>query len=63
VVFLLPPLLLLPLEVVDIEKLEESEIAFLSYIKKNKLIYAFILVIFGAGILLAVERRFKKIKE
>ncbi len=39
---------------------EESDIALLSYIKRSKFIYIFIFVIFGAGILLAIEKRFEK---
>lgn len=39
---------------------EQSNEALLSYIQKNKFVYVFIFVIFGAMILLAIERRFKK---
>jgi len=36
---------------------QESDEALLSYMKSNKFIYVFVLVIFGATILLAIERR------
>ncbi len=39
---------------------ENSNEAILSYLKDSKFVYVFILVIFGAMILLAVERRYKK---
>lgn len=39
---------------------EESDIAFLTYIKKSKFIYIFMFVILGAGILLAIEKNFAK---
>lgn len=38
---------------------QNSDVALLSYVKKNKFIYVFIFAIFGAMILLAIERRFK----
>jgi len=39
---------------------ENSDIALLSYIKRNKFVYIFIAVIFGAMILIGIERRYKK---
>lgn len=39
---------------------ENDEEALLSYTKNNKFIYVFILTIFGAMILLAIERRYRK---
>lgn len=39
---------------------EESDEALLSYIRDSKFVYVFILVIFGAMILLAIEKRFRK---
>src|SRR3989344_1662836 len=39
---------------------EKSDIALLSYVKNNKFIYVFVLVIFGAMILIAVERQYRK---
>ncbi|MBU0894107.1 MAG: hypothetical protein KKF48_04425 [Nanoarchaeota archaeon] len=39
---------------------EDSETGLLSYMKNGKFTYVFIFVIFAAGILLAIERRFKK---
>jgi hypothetical protein len=39
---------------------EESDIALLSYLKRNKFVYVFIAVIFGAMILIGIERRYKK---
>jgi hypothetical protein len=39
----------------------ESDIAWLSYLKSNKFVYVFIAVIFAATILIAVERRYKKV--
>jgi len=39
---------------------EEGDIALLSYIKNNKFVYVFIAVIFGAMILVAIERNYKR---
>ncbi len=39
---------------------KESDEAFLYYIKNSKMVYTFIFVIFGAMILLAIERRYTK---
>lgn len=39
---------------------EENEQALLRYMKNSKFVYVFILVIFGAMILLAIERRYRK---
>lgn len=39
---------------------KNSEEGFLSYMKNSKFTYVFIFVIFGATILLAIEKRFKK---
>ncbi len=39
----------------------QSDIAWLSYVKSNKFVYVFIAVVFAATILIAVERRYKKI--
>ncbi len=39
---------------------EDSEMALLSYVKDNKFVYIFVFVIFGATILLAIERRYRK---
>lgn len=39
---------------------EEQDEALLGYIKNNTFIYVFIAVIFGATILIAIERRYKK---
>ncbi len=39
---------------------EDSEMALLSYVKDNKFVYVFVFVIFGATILLAIERRSRK---
>lgn len=39
---------------------ESSDVAILSYLKRNKFVYVFIAVIFGAMILIGVERRYKK---
>jgi len=39
---------------------KESEEAMLSYMKNNKFIYVFVLIIFGAMILLAIERRYRE---
>ena len=39
---------------------ESSDEALLGYIKKSKFVYTFFLVVFGAMILLAVERRYSK---
>jgi hypothetical protein len=39
---------------------EDSDIALLSYIKRNKFVYIFIAVIFGAMILIGIERRYKR---
>ena len=39
---------------------DEGNIALLSYIKQNKFIYVFVAVIFGAMILVAIERNYKK---
>jgi len=39
---------------------EENEEALLSYVKNSKFVYTFVLVIFGAMILLAIERQFRK---
>jgi hypothetical protein len=39
---------------------EESEGVLLSHIKGDQFIYVFVLVVFGATILLAIERRFEK---
>ena len=36
---------------------EEDDLALLNYVKKSKLVYVFILVVFGAMILLAIERK------
>ncbi len=38
----------------------EGNIALLSYIQDNKFVYVFIAVIFGAMILIAIERRYKR---
>jgi len=39
---------------------EKSDIALLSYIKNKTFVYVFILTIFGAMILIAIERRYRK---
>lgn len=39
---------------------EKNDEALLSYIKNSKFVYAFILVIFGAMILLAIERQYRR---
>jgi hypothetical protein len=39
---------------------ENSEEALLSYVKNSKFVYTFVLVIFGAMVLLAIERRYSK---
>ena len=39
---------------------EGSDEAFLSYIKNSKFVYTFVLVVFGAMVLLAIERRYSK---
>jgi len=39
---------------------ESSDQAILNYLRDSKFIYVFVLVIFGATILLAIERRYKK---
>jgi len=39
---------------------EEGDVALLSYIKNNKFIYVFVAVIFGAMILIAIERNYKR---
>ena len=39
---------------------EENDVALLSYIKQNKFIYVFVAVIFGAMILIAIERNYKR---
>ena len=39
---------------------ESSEVAILSYIKNNTFVYVFIIVIFGAMILIAIERQYRK---
>jgi hypothetical protein len=39
---------------------DNSDIAWLSYVKNNTFIYVFVLVIFGAMILIAVERQYRK---
>ena len=38
----------------------DEEMSFLSYVKDSKFIYVFILVIFGAMILIAIERKYRK---
>lgn len=42
---------------------ENSDVALLNYVKKSSFIYVFILVVFGAAVLLAIERRVKKKQE
>lgn len=39
---------------------EEGDIALLSYLKQNKFVYVFVAVIFGAMILIAIERNYKR---
>ena len=39
---------------------KESDIGFLEYVKTSKFVYVFILVVFGATILLAIERNYRK---
>lgn len=39
---------------------EEGDIALLSYIQNNKFVYVFVAVIFGAMILVAIERNYKR---
>lgn len=39
---------------------ENSDVAILSYIKNNTFVYIFIIVIFGAMILIAIERQYRK---
>ncbi|MEK6945944.1 MAG: hypothetical protein AABW63_04100 [Nanoarchaeota archaeon] len=39
----------------------QNDLAWISYIKSNKFVYVFIAVIFAATILIAVERRYKRI--
>jgi hypothetical protein len=39
---------------------EDSDEALLSYIRNSKFVYVFVLVIFGAMILLAIEKRYRK---
>lgn len=41
---------------------EEDDLALLDYVKNNKFTYVFILTIFGAMILIAIERKFRKVK-
>ncbi|HJX50004.1 MAG TPA: hypothetical protein VJ438_00915 [Candidatus Nanoarchaeia archaeon] len=42
---------------------EDEDLAFLTYVKNHKFVYVFIFVIFGAGILLAITRRYEKSKQ
>jgi len=39
---------------------EESEGALLSYIKRSKFVYVFVLIVFGVMVLLTIERRYRK---
>ncbi len=39
---------------------ENSDIALLSYLQRNKFVYVFIAVVFAAAILIAIERRYKR---
>jgi len=39
---------------------QDSDDALLNYVKNSSFVYVFILVVFGAGILLAIERRYRK---
>jgi len=38
---------------------EDEDLALMNYIRKNKFIYIFIFVIFGAGVFIAIARQFK----
>jgi hypothetical protein len=39
---------------------EEGDVALLSYLKNNKFVYVFVAVVFGAMILIAIERNYKR---